>query len=235
MGYVNLAIPNSLYNIYAGKFAEITYTCLDDDDGNVVFNSDNLLDVLAYDSVCIGMGMGVSLQVYKIVCYLLENFKGKLITDADGLNSLAKYGVEVLKNKKCSVVITPHVKEFERLSNNTVSDILKNPVVLSQTFAKEYGITVLLKSSSSIITDGFSTFVNYTGCAGMSKGGSGDLLSGLCAGVCAKQDNLVEAVAVSAYLFGKAGEFAQGLQNEYNVTPSDVVKVLPSIVNSITE
>ena len=235
LGYVNLAIPNSLYSVYAGRYPEITYTCVNDLDGNIIFDKKSIDKILKYDCIAFGMGVGVSEGVYDTLKYLLSNYYGVLIIDADGINTLSKYGAEILKNKVCKVVLTPHFKEFERLADIKVEKIKENSVEIAENFAKEYQVVLLLKNSTSIITDGTLSIINSTGCSGMAKGGSGDTLTGICAGMCANNNELLTAVGASAYVFGKAGEFAQKLQNSYTLTPSDVVKVLPSVINAIID
>lgn len=179
------------------------------------------------------MGCGVSEEIYKTIKYLLENYEGKLLIDADGLNSIAKYGVDALKTKKCKVILTPHIGEFARLTNKTKDEILENSINLAINFAKTYDVTLLLKNAVSVITDGEEVFINTTGTPAMAKAGSGDVLSGITAGLLSRTDEILFATAASAYLFGKAGETAVLDQNEYTVTASDLVATIPAVINSL--
>ena len=190
--------------------------------------------MLEFKSLAIGMGLGVSEETYKTVCYFIRNFKGRLIIDADGLNSLAKYGVDVLKEKNCEIILTPHVGEFSRLIDKTVSEILYDFIDTAKEFAKNYGVILLLKSACSVITDGEKSILNTTGNSGLAKAGSGDVLSGFLAGMLLRDGETIELTAVSAYVFGKAGEIASKEQNEYTVTASDVIRALPKAINSLT-
>ena len=232
-GYANLTVPKSLYSAYLGLVPECTFGFLGDKGGHVVFDEEGLKGLLKYDAICIGMGMGTSEDIYDSIVFLLKNYTGNLLIDADGLNSLAKYGVDALKNKKCTVVLTPHVKEFSRLSGKTVDEILKDPVFVAKEFASSFGVTLLLKSVTSVITDGEKTFFNVTGTNALSKGGSGDALSGFIAGMLLKNGETVEKVAVANYVFGKAAEIATYRENEYTVTASDVIESLPFAINSL--
>lgn len=232
-GYSYLYIPESLYTVYAGVNPECIIGTFTDKDGEILFCEENLKQLLEFKSIAIGMGLGVSEETYKTVCYFVKNYKGRLVIDADGLNSLANYGVDVLKEKCCEIVLTPHIGEFSRLIGKTVSEIVSNSVGYAKEFANKYGITLLLKSACSVITNGEKVFINTTGNSGLAKAGSGDVLSGFLAGMLLRDDNPLILACVSAYVFGKAGEIASCEQNEYTVTASDVVKALPKAINSL--
>ena len=233
MGYVNLVVPESLHCGYIGQVPECLLTPLKDVDGQMIVDEKVLSSLLAYDSIAVGMGMGVSEGVYEIVKYFLDNYEGKLLIDADGLNSLASFGVDLLKNKKCKVVITPHIGEFSRLAGEDKDNIVANPIESARKFAEEFDVTVVLKNAVSIITDGENTFINTTGCAGLAKAGSGDVLSGFISGMISKSDDLVESAAAACYLFGSAGEIATLEQTEFTVTASDVINAIPKAIKAL--
>lgn len=186
-------------------------------------------------AIAVGMGCGVSEQLYKTIKKLLSDFSGTLLIDADGLNSLAKFGVNALKEKKCNVIITPHIKEFSRLTNNSVKEILGDPVSAAKRFAKQFNVTVLLKSAVSIITDGARVAFNISGNTALSKGGSGDILSGYLCGTLARGVEPFEAAVCAAYVLGTAAEIAAKEKTEYCATAQDVIKNLHFSVRRLTE
>ena len=115
-----------------------------------------------------------------------------------------------LKKAKCKIVLTPHLKELERLSKKSIDEINENPIKFAMTYAKSNNIVLLLKGTATIITDGENTYLTSTGCSGMATGGSGDVLSGILAGLCVSNDaSLIENVAIGAYINGLAGEIAR--------------------------
>lgn len=232
-GYANLAVPECIYGALAGLNPECTLTVMPSDGEKLVFDEQSLNKLLNYDAIAVGMGMGVSPENYKIISYLLENYKGKLVIDADGLNTLSFYGVEVLKNKECETVLTPHIGEFSRLIKKDKCEITDNSIRLAADFAKEYGVTLVLKSAVSIITDGTEVYINVSGHSGMAKAGSGDVLSGFVAGLLARSAETLEAAATACYIYGKAGEFAVKAKNEYTVTATDFIAVLPEVINAL--
>lgn len=232
-GYSYLAVPKSVFSGYIGLNPECILTPLEDDGNSIVLDKENLDKLMKVDAIAIGMGMTCNVNTYQIVEYLLNNYTGKLIIDADAINCLSEFGKDILKNKKCSVVLTPHIGEFSRLIKVDKQTLKDNAIELAKSFAKEYGVTLLLKSAVSIITDGEQTFINTTGSSGMAKAGSGDVLSGFMAGVLARAEDLLEGVTTSAYVFGVAGELAQKDGNEYTITATDLINYLPKAINRL--
>lgn len=232
-GYVNLAVPKSMLGIYVANCPECTFTAINDANGHIIYDVASLNKLLDYDVISFGMGLGNSEEVYKSLHYILENYKGRLVIDADGLNALSSFGLEILKQKKCKVVLTPHVGEFARLLKANASEIMPDIITFAKSFAKDYDVTLVVKSATSVITDGANTFINVTGTSGMAKAGSGDVLSGIMAGVLSKGLPLLDSAVCACYVFGKAGECASKKSNDYCVVPSDVVNCLPLVINSI--
>lgn len=231
VGYTNLVVPKSLFNAYVGKVPECILTPIQDVDGFVVLDQKTLSSLLSYDCIAIGMGMGDGVGIYNTIKFLLENYTGKLVIDADGLNSLSKFGVGILKDKKCEVILTPHIGEFSRLLGVDKTQILETIIDFAYNFAKEYNVTLLLKNATSVITNGVETYINTTGTPAMAKAGSGDVLSGLLAGLLGRTTETFYATVAGAYIFGKLGEKAESEQNEYTVTASDLIAVIPKVIN----
>ena len=227
VGYTYLCVPKSLFNAYVGKNPECILTTFDDD------VACSLQKVLACDSIAVGMGMGASELTYKIVCYLLANYNGTLIIDADGLNALSKYDKAVLKDKKCNVILTPHVGEFSRLCDKNKVELSDNLIDEAFNFAKKYNVKLVVKSAVSVITDGEEIYLNTTGCSGMAKAGSGDVLSGLIAGITARCSGEIESLLSAVYMFGKAGEKAQELGCEFTVTASEIIAQFSSVIKDL--
>lgn len=226
VGYTTLYTPSSCLPYYILKSPEMLLKSTNDG-GMYEFNLLNMSDMLTLDSIAYGVGMGVSKDVFLGLEYLICGYAGKLIVDADGLNSLAKYGtnesVKHFQNKKCDVLFTPHVKECARLLKKDVSDILAAPMESALALSKKYGVCVLLKNAVSVLTDGERVVLNTTGNSGQAKGGSGDVLSGLIAGLCGEGLSTYRAAVVGAYLAGRAAELATAKLSEYATLPSDII------------
>jgi len=232
-GYSYLVVPESLRDIYALRQPQVILKTLSDNDGLFIFDKEKLDEVMSHsDVVAFGMGIGVSKDVYMMIDYILHNFTGKLVIDADGLNSIAKYGIDSLIDHNCDVIITPHIKEFSRLRNLDVEDVLDQPIYYAKEFARRNKVTLLLKSASSIITNGYDVSINITGNAGLAKAGSGDLLSGIVGGVFSEK-NLDSYLTsrIGSYLFGYFADEAAEKVYVKSLTSKDIVdEIGPSLL-----
>ena len=228
-GYTTLFLPKALLPFFYLQQPEILLKSINDG-GRYAFNEENMRQLLDYDAIAYGMGMGVSDDVNRGAVYLLQHYTGKLIIDADGLNSLALCDRDELfalfKNAKCDVVITPHVKEFSRLTKRSVLEIEEDGIELARQFAGETGISVLLKNAASVVTNGEKLAINTAGTSALAKGGSGDVLSGLIVGLCAMGASAYDGAGLGSFILGRAAEKAAGELGEYSVLASDVIAYL---------
>lgn len=146
------------------------------------------------------------------------------IIDADGLNVLSEFTKIKLPPH---TVLTPHPKELSRLLKITTEEIQANRVPSAEFAARKFGATVVLKGHRTVVTDGKNTFINVTGNSGLAKAGTGDVLAGMIAGLCAQGLSTLNASCLAAYLHGKAGEFASADKTEYGVLASDLQSYIP--------
>lgn len=228
-GYTTLFTPTELLPYYILKAPEALLKPMNEG-GRVAFTEENFKKLLSYDSIAYGMGAGVSEDVAKGAMYLLDNFEGRLILDADALNSLSEYEKEnlstIFAKKKCDVLLTPHVKEFSRLSGKTLAEILDGGLAPVEEFAEKYNVNVLLKNAVSIVTDGKRTALNTAGTSGQAKGGSGDVLSGVIAGLCACGLTTFDGACLGSYVVGTAAEMSVKKTGEYSLLASHVISYL---------
>lgn len=232
-GYSMLVVPSCLAPAAAFINPECTFMPMTSDENGFLFDENALRSILGYDAICFGMGAGITEENYKILSFLLKNYEKRLVIDADGLNVLSEYGVEILNEKRCDVVLTPHIGEFSRLIRREKGEVENNSVILAKSFAEDYNVTVVLKSAATVITDGKEVYVNTTGNAGMAKAGSGDVLSGFLSGMLAREFDCFDCCVAACYVFGKAGDIAKAAANEYTMTASDIVKALPEVINRL--
>jgi len=177
------------------------------------------------DSATIGMGLAVAEKSsLKILIQELLNRDVRLSLDASALVSDI---LPLLANK--NVVVTPHAGEFKRLFGQIPPENQKQRISLVEKFAKENGITILLKGQTDVVSDGKTTFLNPKKIPAMTVGGTGDVLSGLVAGILAKNRNALEAAAAAAFINGMAGKLVQkklGL----HITSMDLIDVIPQVM-----
>ncbi len=188
---------------------------------------------ISSQSLVFGMGAGVGAQQWETLRTLLSGYTGTLILDADAINLFEAYGRDALRRRNCPVVLTPHPKEFSRLTGRSLYEILSDPVSYARAFAEEYGVIVVLKSHRTVITDGVRVAVNRTGSPALAKGGSGDALAGFLTGTIARGLAPFEAAVAACYVFGCAGEIAAYDLGEYSPDATDVIARLPKAIKSI--
>ena len=242
-GYVALCVPKRLKIALIGSLPEaiLLDVC---PGGEWKFRPKNLRSILQYNSIAAGMGMGNTKNTAKIIAFLLKNYEGKLLIDADGINALACFygangSAELFKAKKCAALITPHPLEFARLTGSDNTALSENDgeraIEEAKKYAAENGVTVLLKGVSgakTLIVSGENgenaenIALNATGNSGQAKGGSGDTLAGLIAAIAASGADLFSAACAGAYLAGKAAEIAVKQTSEYALTATKIAEYI---------
>ena len=130
---------------------------------------------------------------------------------------------DMIKEAKCTIIITPHMGEASRLFNVEIQDLIKNPFETTKEFVKDTGITVLLKSNYNLIVSENEGYISSFGCPGMATAGSGDVLAGIVASMVHIMPSFTEAAINASYLHGKAGFLAQKEKTPYGVTASDIL------------
>ncbi len=235
-GVVKLACPKSISGHIIPAILESTLFPLSDDDGSIIFVKEEIDELMkGTDVIAAGMGIGNSEETEKLISYLLDNYKGIFIIDADGLNALAHIDKNKIRNTDARVILTPHMKEFERLSGISIADTSKDPIDNAKKYAAENKCTVLLKGPSTIITDGAAVYITDKGCPGMATAGSGDVLSGIMAAVCGYGgENVTLSAAAAAYINGFAGELAQKENGAVSMVAGDTAGHVADAVKIIT-
>jgi ADP-dependent NAD(P)H-hydrate dehydratase / NAD(P)H-hydrate epimerase len=182
--------------------------------------------------LAIGPGLGQSAETAKFVTGLLATTVIPAVIDADALNILAGKAALLArfsKKGKRTVVLTPHPGEMARLAGVTVAEVQANRLQTARSFARRAGAIVVLKGARTLIAhpDG-RVAVNTSGNPGMAKGGSGDLLTGLIAGLLAQHPaEAARAVEAAVYLHGLAADFALREGDEHTLLATDCLAHLP--------
>lgn len=241
-GVATVAAPRSICPLIAPQIMEATLYPLSDEGGELVFNEDEFAALCRrYDCIAFGMGIGNSDETLKAVEYLLAHYERKLIIDADGLNAMARLDHEVIRNSRAQLVLTPHAKEFSKLSGMTVAEIKAEPVRAAKYLADELDAVVLLKGSVTTVAGpgGHRTdtvqkvLLTDRGCPGMATAGSGDVLSGILSALCVNAEDLTLAAAAGAYINGAAGELAQSRRSDVTMTSADTARCVAEVIETI--
>jgi len=177
------------------------------------------------DVFAVGPGLGA--QNAESVAQALNRMKGEgrsLVVDADALRERVLPSI-----RDANAVVTPHAREFERLFGARLPDGLDERVEAVALEAKKAGVTVLLKGPTDVISDGERTALNDTHSPAMTVGGTGDVLTGITAGLLAKKVPPFEAASVAAYINGAAGVEAVR-QLGFHITASDVANQIANVM-----
>jgi NAD(P)H-hydrate epimerase len=174
--------------------------------------------------MAIGPGLGQSAETVKFTAGLLSATRLPTVIDADALNILAaKPGLLAKLAEGRRLVLTPHPGEMARLTSTTVAEVQANRLEVARGFAQRHGVTLVLKGARTLIAHPDGTVaVNTSGNPGMAKGGSGDLLTGLIAGLMAQYpDDVAQAVKAAVYLHGLAADLAVRATDEHTLLATD--------------
>ena len=180
---------------------------------------------LNLDSATIGMGLAI--QDRNSLLLLVESLLNRDVRLSLDASALVPEVLPLLKNK--NVVVTPHEGEFKRLFGESPPNSKTHRIKLVEKNAKEYGITVLLKGATDIISNGSTTYLYEKKTPAMTVGGTGDVLSGLVAGMLSKSRNTLESAAAATFINGLAGKSTQkklGL----HMTSMDLLDELPYVM-----
>lgn len=232
-GLVWLGVPESIYAVTAVKNDEaMPFPLPCDAQGRLT--AEALPEVEArlerMSCLAIGPGLGRSAGVTEFVQGTLAASRVPTVVDADALWALSR-DMSSLEDAACPLVLTPHEGEFAMLGGLLDGD----RVASARRFASRWGCTLVLKGSGSVVAfpDG-ECYVNQTGNPGMARGGSGDVLTGLMAAMLC-QLPFRDAVRAAVYLHGLAGDMAAGELGEYGMTPTDMIRLLPAALKTVTE
>jgi NAD(P)H-hydrate epimerase len=177
--------------------------------------------------LAIGPGLGAS----SLVKPLLDESKQPVIIDADALTVMAGQRFP----RRSNIVLTPHPGEMARLANMSTAEVQKDRLKLVRSFSKDREVTLVLKGRNTLIAfpDG-QVFVNPTGGPAMATGGSGDILTGLIAGLLAQfPGRLREVVPAAVWLHGRAGDLAARELGEQCVIATDLLQFLPQAIHDL--
>lgn len=232
-GLAYLAAPRSLQPVYAARMTEvITWPVEDGGRGCLTATAwpEWRSRLAAMSALAMGPGLGTHAETGALVHALLSELELPLVLDADGLN-LVGGRPERLQHYRGPLILTPHPGEFSRLSGLPVAEIRANPVAVAGEWAVKIGHILVLKGGPSVIAapDG-RVFVNATGNAGMATAGSGDVLTGLIAGLLAQGAAPLDAALSGVWLHGAAGDLAREAKGEMGLIAGDLIDYLPAAV-----
>lgn len=183
------------------------------------------------DVIVIGPGMGTKPYVLTILNYVMQYSKIPVIIDADALNIMAaNRDMYSMLNKQ--TIVTPHIKEMERLTGQQSSDIKRNPIDTAKAFSNITGAVCVLKDARTVVTSAYNdVYINMSGNEGMATGGSGDVLTGIIAGLISQKMEAYKAAVLGVYLHGLAGDKAKERLGSCSLMAGDIINNISKVTH----
>jgi NAD(P)H-hydrate epimerase len=238
-GAVVLGIPSAVFSAVSRRTLEVMpYELPSTRDGSVAFSAmDSIAQKMKWaDVVLLGPGLSQNSETMDMIRRVIAVSEKPLVVDADGLNALSK-NLALLKRRKCkSVILTPHLGEFSRLTSLSVDEIEKNKIEIARSFARKHDVVLVLKSAPTItaVPHG-EIFVNPTGNAGMATAGSGDVLAGIIAALVGQHNTPAQAGINGVYVHGSAGDIARDEIGEMGMLASDIMNRIPIALKQLQD
>lgn len=224
VGLLTVQTPHSGYAVLQTAVPEAM--CLPDEHARVLTGRSDVegLPLIDYSAVGIGPGIGKAPETLALLRHLLTQIKKPMVLDADALNLLAE-NKELIEQIPENSILTPHPKEFERLTRRWTSDYDKLGVL--REFAIRHQLIVVLKGAytATALPDG-SLHFNSTGNPGMSTGGTGDALTGILTALLAQGYKPADAARLGVFWHGQAGDEAARQYGQMALTASDLIECL---------
>ena len=230
-GLSTVATAKSALGTVAGFHPELmTEPLAETEAGTISMSARERIDELAKGKTVVAIGPGISgnPQTSEVVRELVANLRVAMVVDADGLNAFDGRTEELNGNGR-TLVITPHPGEMARLAGMSIPDVQKDRLGVARKFAREHELIVVLKGHRTLVVrpDG-EAWVNTTGNPGMSTGGTGDILTGMVAGMIAQNPKDAFAAAMAAvHLHGLAGDVMRESVGEHSLVATDLLRGLP--------
>jgi ADP-dependent NAD(P)H-hydrate dehydratase / NAD(P)H-hydrate epimerase len=187
------------------------------------------------DVVALGPGIGHNTETAEFVREAVRQTKVPLVLDADGLNAFQGH-TDLLDGSKRPLVLTPHPGEMSRLADISIKEVQANRLEVARKFAREHHLILVLKGNRTVIAlpDGMA-WINPTGNPGMATGGTGDILTGMTAGIIGQMQNDIPRAAIAAvYMHGLAGDVAAERMGVHSLVATDLLSALPEAFRRAT-
>lgn len=187
------------------------------------------------DVILCGPGIGTTDAAKQIVRAVIKNASVPVVFDADALNLIAE-DTTILLHPHTEMVLTPHLGEMGRLTNDTISYIQSNLLETAEEFARQYNIICVLKDEHTVVSIPYGqTYLNLSGNSGMATAGSGDVLAGMIAGFMAQGMRGEDAAPLAVYLHGCAGDIMLNETGKNGMMASDLIIGLRKTEKELTE
>lgn len=231
-GMVTLGVPDCISNIMAHKLTEVIILSFISEKGLLNAECVEALEAEAKKSNAIicGCGLGRSAELEKVVAHIIKTADAPLVLDADGINAISG-SKELLKEKRCEMIVTPHIGEMSRLTGISPLEIQNNTVEVAKNFAREYNVITVLKCANSIVAlPNGEIHINIKGNSGMATAGSGDVLAGIIASFAAQGLSPSQAAISGVYIHALSGDYAAKRLGRHGMLAGDILNSIPFVL-----
>ncbi len=235
IGLLKMTCVKENYEISATNVPEAVLIPCESNQGKYSLGQINLLKEHLKNSsaALIGCGIGVSSDIREIIKELVTDSSVPLIIDADGINCIASC-IDIIKQAKAPIILTPHLKEMSRLCSKSVEEIEISRLEVAREFSNRYKVYLVLKGANTIIaTPSGELFVNLLGNPGMAKAGSGDMLSGILLALLAQGYDVTRALETAVWLHSRVGDMAAERFSQTSMLPTDMINLLPDLLRNL--
>ena len=194
-------------------------------------------DLMQYDCIAVGPGMGVDRRSKNILKMILKHFDKTVVIDADGLTAAAKDQrlQQLIRETKASVIMTPHIGEAKRLLGNADIAGMKR-IEIASFLRMKYGCMIIVKGADTLVAvSDKDAYTNTTGNPGMATAGAGDVLTGIIASLAGQGLAPEDAAKAGVFVHGLSGDLAADKLGEYGLTASDIADYVPFALKELTE
>lgn len=227
VGYVSFFGTYDLCRELRMKYPEVIYN------GDFSFEKIIPENFEKMSAILVGSGVGTSREMFELVSRLLLTEGAPLVLDADALNSVAVFSDLCLFRKaKRNVIVTPHPLEFARLMKTEVSAVQSDRIKYAFDFCEQVAnkVILVLKGSSTLVTDGKMLLINSSGSSALAKAGTGDVLAGLLSSLVASGCDPLSASALAVYYHGLAADKLEKELSPIGVLPSELPRKIASVI-----
>lgn len=235
-GLVTLGVPDSLNDIMETKLTEVMTEPLPETrERTLALSAVEKIAALLEGKRVLAIGPGLSTQpeTSELVREVISAARVPVVVDADGINALGPR-LEALGKGAAPIILTPHPGELARLLSISRDEVVQNRIPIAQKVATSYGLHLVLKGGRTLVADPDGrVWINMTGNPGMASGGTGDVLTGLIAGLIAQGVNAGLAARAGVYVHGLAGDLAAGAVGQEAMLASDLMAQIPESIRRL--
>lgn len=232
-GLVTCAFPKSAYCAMTARLVEPLFLPVNESkNGTLCLDSQaELVDAMHHaNAMLIGCGMGVEKETMELVKNLLQHTSIPIVLDADGINAF-EGNIDKIGECSAPLILTPHPGEMGRLIGEDAAFVQAHRLEVACSFAKDFGVIIVLKGANTVVSDGVHTFINTKGNPGMAKGGTGDMLAGMIGALLAQGMQPLEAAKAAVYIHACVGDICATELSQRGMTVSHMLELLPTYLS----